>query len=435
MNFLLQQIPMEQQYQQAYNDSLRSIPIFTSESNSLTIHKFCCNYPDFTPICKEIVGKRISLVDINWFIFCQKKVNSDMDICRRAEEFIDEKREKLIELFWNIDLEKIFCITAREITALSFHNTKTINYTKIPKVIEPKLNSQILELLYSQKIKIQKTSHSFTSMAYFLMNCFTQPYRYRTKENIFSIISRRVKSKFFLTKLSLIGQQHLSKDFYFRDPEFLWQHFNNNRHLIKKHYINFMPFLQAMSSNRIDIMLFNDFKWFSQIIQTTQATQTTQTTSKLEKTGKLLDTQLAELVESVQSILFCKSKDVCFKYSMCFVVYYAQRLLCKNNHGDFDIFINYIFKDNREISAVFVYIKLFGIMNFIKNFKEKEFIIEYAKKFSYIERCLKDFYDGNIDLPIYQLFDKEHCVMLNSASPLQQIVSYILNNYTFFIEK
>jgi hypothetical protein len=419
---------MEREYQQAYIHSLRCFPIISVSYDDPTIHKFCCNYPDFTPIFKEIVGKRISLVDINWLIICQKKVNKDMDIRRRAEEFIDEKREKLIELFWNIDLGKIFCITAREITALSFHNTKTINYTKIPKVIEPKLNLQILELLYSQKITIQKTSHSFTSMAYFLMNCFTQPYSYRTKENIFSIISRRVKSKFFLTKLSFIGQQHLSKDFYFRDPEFLWRHLNNNRHLIKKHYINFMPFLQAMSSNRIDIMLFNDFKWFSQIIQTTQATQTTQTISSLEKTGKLLYPELAEFVESVQSILFCKSKDVCFKYSMCFVVYYAQRLLFKNNHSDFDIFINYIFKENREISAVFAYIKRGGIINFIKNFKETEFIIEYAKKFSYIERCLEDFYDGNIDLPITQIFDEERSVMLNSASPLQKIVFYILNN-------
>jgi hypothetical protein len=424
---LLQQVLIEREYQQAYIDSLKKIPTFKSASfksasfNSLTIKRFIDHYPDFIPVFKGKVGR-------NFSFYMSEKVKNNEYILRCADKFLDEKRDKLIDFFWNIDLGKIFCISASDITALSFQNTKTINYTKIPKVIEPKLNSQILELLYSQKIKILKTSHSFTSMAYFLMNRFTQPYYNRkTKEKIFSMISRRVKSKFFLTKLSLIGQQHLSKGSKFDEPKFC----GLIRYRIENHYINFMPFLQAMSSNRIYIMVFNDFKWFSQIIQTTQTTQKTQTTSSQKKTGKLLDTQLAELVESVQNILFCESKDLCFKFSMFFVVYYVQSVLFEKNHGcEYDL-IDYIFKDNPEIPKIIHYIMNDSKMKTLETLQETkhdyyQIIKTYGKKFCYIAGSLENFYDGVLDLPISQLFDEG--VMSNGASPLQKIVFYILNN-------
>jgi hypothetical protein len=416
------------EYQQAYIDSLKRIPTLRSESlNSLTIQQFVDIYPDFSPFFWKKIGS-------SGLFFMSEKIKNNEYILRCADKFLDEKRDKLIEFFWNIDLGKIFCLTVREITALSFQNTKTIKYTKIPKVIEPKLNSQILELLYSQKIKILKTSHSFTSMAYFLMNRFTQPYYNRkTKEKIFSMISRRVKSKFFLTKLSLIGQQHLSKGSKFDESKFC----RLIRYRIENHYINFMPFLQAMSSNRIYIIVFNDFKWFSQIIQTTQTTQktqttqTTQTTSSHKKTGKLLDTQLATLVESVQNILFCESKDLCFKFSMFFVVYYVQSLLFEKNHGYVYGLIHYIFKDNPEIPEIIHYIMTDSKFKTLETLQETkhdyyQIIKAYGKKFCYIAGCLEDFYDGNFDLPISQLFDEG--VMSNGASPLQKIVFYILNN-------
>ena len=412
------------EYQQAYIDSLKRIPTLRSESlNSLTIQQFVDIYPDFSPFFWKKIGS-------SGLFFMGKKIKNSEYILRCADKFLDEKRDKLIEFFWNIDLGKIFCISASDITALSFQNTKTINYTKISKVIEPKLNSQILELLYSQKITIQKTSRSFTSMAYFLMNRFTQPYYNRmTKGKIFSMISRRVKSKFFLTKLPLIGQQYLSKGSKFNESNFC----GLIRYRIENHYINFMPFLQAMSSNRIEIMVFNDFRWFSQIIQTTHTTQTTQKTSKLEKTEKLLDPQLAELVESVKSILFCESKDLCFKFSMLFVVYYANSLLLEKNRGSEYGLFNYIFKDNPEIPEIIHYIMADHKLKNLEKLQETkhdyyQIIKAYGKKFCYIAGYLEDFYDGNFDLPISQLFDEEHCVILNNASPLQKIVFYILNN-------
>ena len=406
---------MEREYQQAYIDSLKIIPTFRSASfNSLTIKRFIDYYPDFFPLFKRKVGREFSFYMI-------EKVNYYDYILSCAEKFLDEKRDKLIEFFWNIDLGKIFCLSTSVITALSFLNTNTIKYTKIPKVIEPILNSQILQLLYSQKITIQKISHSSTSMSYFLMNCFTQPYSYKTKENIFSMISRRVKSKFFLTKLPLIGQQHLSKGSKFDEHKFC----GLIRYRIENHYINFMPFLQAMSSNRIYIMVFNDFKWFSQIIQTTQ------TSSSLEKTGKILDPELAELVESVQSILFCESKDLCFKFSMLFVVYYAQSLLLEKNRDFVFNLIHYIFKDNPEIPEIIHYIMTNSKLKNLKKLQETkhdyyQIIKAYGKKFCYIAGYLEDFYDGNFDLPISQLFDEG--VKPNCVSPLQKIVFYILNN-------
>lgn len=419
---LLQQVLIEREYQQAYIDSLKEIPTFKSASfNSLTIKRFIDHYPDFFPVFKEKVGR-------NFSFYMSEKVKNNEYILRCADKFLDEKRDKLIDFFWNIDLGKIFCLSSSDIIALSFQNTKTMNYTKISKVIEPKLNSQILQLfksqilqLYSQKkITIQKTS-----MSYFLMNCFTQPYyNAKTKEKIFLMISRRVKSKFFLNnKLSWIGQQYLSKGSKFNEPKFYGQ----IRYTIENHYINFMPFLQALSSNRIDIILFNDFKWFSKIIQITQTTSSL----GLEKTEKILDPELAKLVENIKSILFFESKDICFKFSMFFVVYYAQNLLLEKNRGCMYGLIHYIFKDNPEIPEIIHYIMTDNKIETLETLQETkhdyyQIIKAYGKKFCYIAGCLTDFYDGNYDLQISQLFDEG--VMSNNASPLQKIVFYILKN-------
>jgi hypothetical protein len=47
----------------------------------------------------------------------------------------------------------------------------------------------------------------------------------------------------------------------------------------------------------------------------------------------------------------------------------------------------------------------------------------YAKRFSFIVEQLENIYDGILDLPISQLFGQT-----KGATPLQQIVLYILNN-------
>ena len=95
--------------------------------------------------------------------------------------------------------------------------------------------------------------------------------------------------------------------------------------------------------------------------------------------------------------------------------------------------LTYIFKDNPEIPEIIHYIMANHKLKNLEKLQETkhdyyQIIKAYGNKFCYIAGYLEDFYDGNLDLPIYQLFDEEHCVMLNSASPLQQIVSYILNN-------
>jgi len=116
------------------------------------------------------------------------------------------------------------------------------------------------------------------------------------------MISRRLRSKIFLTKLHLIGQQHLSKQplRVFRDE-------------IEPHYINFSPFLRAMGENRIDIMMLDDLKWFSQIIQQ-QNFPTSLSGSEPEQGG--FHPVLAQLIKYIKSILFSKSNDICFKICM-----------------------------------------------------------------------------------------------------------------------
>jgi hypothetical protein len=141
-----------------------------------------------------------------------------------AKKFSEDRRNEIRQFFWNIDFENIFCLTSSDISAIS--------------LMEP--NPQILRLLYSQKVLVKNTSKNYASMANFLMNRFTQPYQWKTKRWAHSMISRRLRSKIFLTKLHLIGQQHLSK-----------QPFRVFRGEIEPHYINFMPFLRAMGENRV----------------------------------------------------------------------------------------------------------------------------------------------------------------------------------------
>ena len=166
-------------------------------------------------------------------------------------------------------------------------------------------NPQILRLLYSQKVSVKNTSKNYASMAIFLMSRFTQPYQSKTKRRAHSMISRRVISKIFLTKLPLIGQQHLST-----------QPFRGLRGEIEPHYINFMPFLHAMGEYRINIMLLDDLRWFSKIIQQ-QNFPVSLSGSEPEQDGTFVSHPLlAQLIKYIKSILFSKSSEVCFKICM-----------------------------------------------------------------------------------------------------------------------
>ena len=119
------------------------------------------------------------------------------------------------------------------------------------------------------------------------------------------MISRRLKTKIILTKLRLIGQQHLSK-----------LPFSVFRGEIEQHYTNFMPFLHAMGEYRINIMMLDDLRWFSQIIQK-QNFPASLSGSEPEQDGTSVSHPLlAQLIKYIKSILFSKSSEVCFKICM-----------------------------------------------------------------------------------------------------------------------
>ena len=94
---------------------------------------------------------------------------------------------------------------------------------------------------------------------------------------------------------------------------------------------------------------------------------------------------------------------------MFFVVYYVQSLLFEKNRGYEYGLINYIFKDNPEIPEIIHYIMNDNKSNILETLQETkhdyyQIIKAYGKKFCYIAGCLEDFYRGNFDLPISQLF-------------------------------
>jgi hypothetical protein len=272
--------------------------------------------------------------------------------------------------------------------------------------------------LYSQKVSVKKTSQGYASMANFLMNRFTQhfqDYQFRVKKKIIEMISRRLQSKIFLTKLPLIGQQHLPT-----------QPVRGLRCEIEPHYINFMPFLKAFGENRIEIMLLDDLRWFSQIIQQ----QNLPASLSGSEPDREFHPLLAQLIKYIKSILFSKSSDVCFKICMFYVIVYTKRLLLNKDRSSEPIFLEFMFKDSPEIHDMFslLYIdetKKYPSLESLKETNPKRYrnIEIYAKRFSFIVEQLENIHNGSLDLPISELFGQP-----KGETPFQQIVLYILSN-------
>jgi hypothetical protein len=353
--------------------------------------KFLHHYPDFEHKTKIRLSRH-------------EKQSLTIDDCDdylsdAAVKFSKDQRDEIRQFFWNIDFENIFCLTSSDVSAIS--------------LMKP--NPQILRLLYSQKVSVKNTSKNYASMAIFLMNNFTKPYQWKTKRRAHSMISRRVMSKIFFTKLHLIGQQHLSK-----------QPFRVFRDKIEPHYINFVPFLSAMGENWIDIMLLDDLRWFSKIIQK-QNFSVSLSDSEPEQDG--VPPVLAQLIKYIKSILFSKSNELCFKICMFYVFVYSKRLLLNKRSSEL-IFLEFMFKSSEEMYVMFSFLYINETRKYCSSelLKEKNpelyrNIEIYAKRFSFIVEQLENIYDGILDLPISQLFGQ-----IKGETPFQQIVLYILNN-------
>jgi len=378
--------------EEAYIESLMSLPMIPpAVYQKMRVCRFLQHYPDFEQKTKIRLSRH-------------EKQSLTIDDCDdylidAAIKFSKDQRDEIRKNFWNIDFENIFCLTSSDVSAIS--------------LMKP--NPQILRLLYSQKVSVKNTSKNYASMANFLMNHFTKPYQSKTKRWAPSMISRRLRSKIFLTKLHLIGQQHLSKQTLrvFRDE-------------IEPHYINFMPFLQAMGSNRINVMMLDDLRWFSKIIQK-QNFPVSLSDSEPEQDG--VPPVLAQLIKYIKSILFSKSNELCFKICMFYVFVYTNRLLLNKRSSEL-IFLEFMFKSSEEMYAMFSFLYINETRKYClsellkeKNPEHYHNIEIYAKRFSFIIEQLENIYDGILDLPISQLVGQT-----KGATPLQQIVSYILNN-------
>ena len=379
-----------------YIDDLTSLPLIPPVAHEkMRISRFLQYYPDFEQKTKIRLSRReeqsLSICDCDDYLI------------DAAIKFSNDRRDEIRQFFWNIDFENIFCLTSSDISAIS--------------LMEPK--PQILRLLYSQKVSVKNTSKNYAYMAIFLMNRFTQPYDWRSKKRFHSMISRRVISKIFFTKLHLIGQQHLS---------------THPRRVfcgsISLHYINFMPFLQAMGSNRINVMMLDDLRWFSRIIQQ-QNFPVSLSGSEPEQDGTSVSHPLlAQLIKYIKSILFSKSNDICFKICIFYVIVYTKRLLLNKDRSTEHMFLEFMFKDSPEIHDIFslLYIdekQKYPSLESLKETNPRRYrnLEIYAKRFSFIVEQLENIYDGILDLPISQLFGQT-----KGATPFQQIVSYILNN-------
>jgi hypothetical protein len=266
-----------------YIDGLKSYPLIPPVAyEKMRICRFLEFYPDFEQKTK------ISLSSSEKEYLSYDCDDSDDYLIRVAIKFSNDRRDEIRQFFWNIDFENIFSMSSSEITAIS--------------LMEP--NPQILRLLYSQKVSVKKTSKNYASMAIFLMNRFTQDFQNhqsKTKTSIISMITRRLKSKIFLNKLPLIGQQYLLK-----------QSLQVFRGEIEPHYINFMPFLQAICENRVNIMMLDDLKWFSRIIEK----QNFPVSLSGSEPEQELHPVLPQLIKYIKSILFSKSSEICFKICM-----------------------------------------------------------------------------------------------------------------------
>jgi hypothetical protein len=377
--------------EETYIESLMGFPtippaVYQNMRNS----KFLHHYPDFEHKTKIRLSRH-------------EKQSLTIDDCDdylsdAAVKFSKDQRDEIRQFFWNIDFENIFCLTSSDLSAIS--------------LMKP--NPQILRLLYSQKVSVKNTSKNYASMAIFLMNSFTQPYQSKTKRRAHSMISRRLRSKIFLTKLHLIGQQHLSK-----------QPFRVFRDEIEPHYINFVPFLSAMGENRIDIMLLDDLRWFSKIIQKQNFSVSLSDSAPEQEFHPLL----AQLIKYIKSILFSKSNELCFKICMFYVIVYTKRLLLNKRSSEL-IFLEFMFKSSEEMYVMFSFLYINETRKYClsellkeKNPERYRNIEMYAKRFSFIVEQLENMHNGSFDLPISQLVGQT-----KGATPLQQIVSYILNN-------
>ena len=382
---------MSRKLEEAYIESLRDFPTIPPAVNQkMRNSRFLHHYPDFEHKTKIRLSRH-------------EKQSLTIDDCDdyltdAAIKFSKDQRDEIRQFFWNIDFENIFCLTPSDVSAIS--------------LMEP--NPQILRLLYSQKVSVKNTSKNYASMANFLMNYFTQPYQWKTKRWAHSMISRRLRSKIVFTKLHLIGQQHLSK-----------QPFRVFRDEIEPHYINFVPFLQAMCKNQIDIMLLDDLRWFSKIIQKQNFSVSLSDSEPEQEFHPLL----AQLIKYIKSILFSKSNELCFKICMFYVIVYTKRLLLNKRSSEL-IFLEFMFKSSEEMYAMFslIYIdeaKKYRSMESMKKTNPERYrnIEIYAKQFSFIVEQLENIYNGSFDLPISQLICEK-----KGATPFQQIVLYILNN-------
>lgn len=378
-----------------YIDSLKSFPLVPIKLHeNMKISRFLQHYPDFEQKNKI----RLSRHEKKSLSIC----DCDDYLIDAAIKFSKDRQNEIRQFFWNIDFENIFCLTSSDISAIS--------------LIKP--TPQILRLLYSQKVSVKNTSKNYASMAIFLMNRFTQHFQNhqsKTKTSIISMISRRLKSKIFYMKLHLIGKQYLPT----QPPQIF-------RGEIEPHYINFMPFLYAFGENRIEIMLLDDLRWFSRIIQKQNFPASLSDSEPEQEFHPLL----AQLIKYIKSILFSKSNEICFKICMFYVIIYTKRLLLNKNRSPELIFLEFIFKSSEEIYAMLslLYIdekkKYFSFESLKEKNPNRYRNIEiYAKKFSFIVEQLENIHNGSLDLQISELFGQP-----KGATPLQQIVSYILNN-------
>ena len=381
-----------------YIDSLMSFPLIPLQVHEKTrISRFLQHYPDFEQKTKI----RLSRHEKQSLSIC----DCDDYLINAAMKFSEDRRDEIRQFFWNIDFGNIFCLNSSDISGIS-----------LMKPNPQKKN--ILRLLYSQKVSVKNTSKNYASMANFLMNRLTQHlknHQSKTKTSITSIITRRLKSKIFLTKLPLIGQQHLPT-----------QPFRGLRCEIEPHYINFMPFLHAMGENRINIMMLDDLRWFSQIIQQQNFPASLSDSEPEQEFHPLL----AQLIKYIKSILFSKSNEICFKICMFYVIVYTKRLLLNKDRSTEPIFLEFIFNDSPEIHDIFslLYIdetKKYPSLESLKETNPKRYrnIEIYAKRFSFIVEQLENIHNGSLDLPISELFGQQ-----KGETPFQKIVLYILSN-------
>jgi hypothetical protein len=380
-----------------YIDGLKSLPLIPPVAyEKMRFWRFLEIYPDFEQKAKI---RRLSSREKQ----CYSISNCDDYLIETAKKFSEDRRDEIRQFFWNIDFGNIFCLTSSDLSAIS--------------LMQP--NPQILRLLYSQKVSVKNTSKNYASMAIFLMNRFTQHYDWRSKKRFHSMISRRVISKIFFTKSHLIGQQHLS---------------THPRRVfcgsISLHYINFMPFLRAMGENRINIMMLDDLRWFSRIIQQ-QNFPVSLSGSEPEQDGTSVSHPLlAQLIKYIKSILFSKSNELCFKICMFYVIVYTKRLLLNKDRSTEPMFLEFMFKDSPEIHDIFslLYIDEKHKYHSLESLKETNprryrNLEIYAKRFSLIVEQLENIHNGSFDLPISQLICEQ-----KGETLFQQIVLYILNN-------